>query len=138
MSQPKISKNFKNKGRDFRFKPIENYLFHCWVKITVGNPNSNSAISLEMMRFCFKIVHVPGPALVTADALSRSPVDTPSAAVEEKVELTDYFLCMDVNALPATQKSLAGIKAELAEDPVFVTTMNYVKRGWPQKSKLSP
>jgi len=91
-----------------------------------------------MMRFCFKIVHVPGPALVTADALSRSPVDTPSAAVEEKVELTDYFLCMDVNALPATQKILAGIKAELAEDPVFVTTMNYVKRGWPQKSKLSP
>jgi len=63
-----------------------------------------------MMRFCFKIVHAPGKALVLAVALARAPVHAPSAA-EEKAELADHFLCMVVNALPATPKCLAEKRA---------------------------
>jgi len=93
-------------------------------------PPRTQPYRLRLIRFCFKIVHVPDKALVIADALSR--------AEEEKAELADHFLCMELNALPATQKRFAEIKAMLAEYPVSVTIANYVTRGWPQKSKLSP
>jgi len=65
---------------------------------------------LRLMRFCLKIVHVPDKNLVIADALPRAPVNAPSAAENEKVELANHFLCMEVTALSVTQKRLAEMK----------------------------
>ena len=62
---------------------------------------------LHMMRYTFNITHVPGKALITADALSRAPLQfelTESFNLQESAEI---FISAVVEALPANADCLA-------------------------------
>ena len=86
---------------------------------------------LRMMRFSPKICYVPGKQQVTADALSRAPVEEPVAAdvllVEEANSLADH----GVENLPATSRKLKEISVAQQADEECQQVVQFVKHGWP-------
>ena len=91
-------------------------------------------LRMRLLRFHFTISHVPGKNLVTADALSRAPLQpTPSHAKEEEIDLyVDSVLLQ----LPATDKRLEEISAKQQEDPVCKKLLEYCEEGWPDFHKI--
>ena len=90
---------------------------------------------MRLMRFDFKICHVPGKYLYTADALSRSPLEGDGEHELEK-EVEYYVNAVIVN-FPASDARLEEIRCELKTDEVLKVVMYYVEHGWPKdKAKL--
>ena len=88
------------------------------------------------MRYDYKIKHVAGKELYTADAFSRSPVEMSTLRDSElSVETECYANNILVN-LPASDSRLNEIRRELKKDDTLTVIMHYVQYGWPQeKSK---
>ena len=82
---------------------------------------------LRLMRFQFKIVHVPGKELNTADALSRAPLNT--VGDQDRSDQVDAYVDATVNGLPATQKRLEEIRAEQERDEVSIQLKAYCQHG---------
>ena len=92
---------------------------------------------MRLMRYMYTIAHVPEKSLVTTDALSRGPHERP--LTEAEVLLTDEVTAqanLVVGALPATEKSLAEIKARQLEYDVCRQVMRYYAEGWPSRPSL--
>ena len=70
------------------------------------------------MRFSYTIVHVPGKSLCTADALSRSPVNTISCSDSKFQQEVDAYFNLLIHNLPPTDKRLLDIQYQQDEDPV--------------------
>lgn len=88
------------------------------------------------MRFSYTIVHVPGKNLCTADALSRSPVNTTSCSDSKFQQEVDAYVNLLIHNLPATDKRLLDIQSQQDEDPVCQRLKKYCQEGWPDKSSL--
>ena len=91
---------------------------------------------MRLFRFSFSIRHIPGKELVTADALSRQPILTPSKVdqiVEEEVE---HFTSLFSETLPASEKRLEEIKVLQNEDTASSQTKTYVTTEWPKSHLL--
>ena len=72
---------------------------------------------LRLLRFTYKMVYVPGKALITADALSRAPIKRP---LSEEEQCLEGEVQVSINAvrdsLPASQTKLQQIAEEQQQD----------------------
>ena len=89
---------------------------------------------LKMMAYSYSIVYTPGKSLVLADALSRSPIDTDVATVDELKD-SDFVLGL-VDELPIATNRMNRIKAALLEDELGVLLSKYITQGWPDRKNL--
>lgn len=88
------------------------------------------------MRFDYSIVHVPGKSLCTADALSRSPVNTTSCSDSKFQQEVDAYVNLIINNLPVNDSCLKEIQCQQDEDQVCQKLKIYCQEGWPGKSSL--
>ena len=92
---------------------------------------------LRLMRFNYTVIHVPGKSLCTADALSRSPVNTGSHSDSKFQHETDAYVNPLIQNLPATDKRLTEIQSQQDQDPVCQKLKKYCQDGWPDRSSLT-
>ena len=88
---------------------------------------------LCMMRCSFNITHVPGKTLITADALSRAPLQFESTESFNLQESAETFISAVVEALPASADRLAQIATAQSTDPILQQVTKYCQEGWPAK-----
>ena len=86
---------------------------------------------MRMMRFAPTVVHVPGKEQITADALSRAPVDGPDSQDATLVDNVEIFTAQTLDLLPASQKKLLEIRDAQREDAILRQVVQYVQAGWP-------
>ena len=86
---------------------------------------------IRLMKFNFKISHVPGKLLYTADALSRSPLPT-FEDIDNLRESTELCVQTLMTHIPSSHKRLEEIRQELKKDDTLSAVMNYVLTGWPK------
>jgi len=82
---------------------------------------------MKLMRFTYTISHIPGKDLTIVDALSRSPVSSPTS------EDVDAFVDSIMQNLPETEKQLQQIEKAQKEDAVRSQLIKYCQEGWPNK-----
>ncbi|XP_063750626.1 uncharacterized protein K02A2.6-like [Eleginops maclovinus] len=94
---------------------------------------------LRLLRFTYKIEHVPGKKLITADALSRAPIQAPPTPEDEQLE---EDVCVSINLImehfPASEQRLVQIKTAQDSDDVCKRLKGMVQTGWPQNRKALP
>uniref|UniRef100_A0A4W5K9F3 ribonuclease H n=1 Tax=Hucho hucho TaxID=62062 RepID=A0A4W5K9F3_9TELE len=92
---------------------------------------------LRLLRFTYKMVYVPGKALITADALSRAPIKRP---LSEEEQCLEGEVQVSINAvrdsLPASQTKLQQIAEEQQRDPICRQIVQQCKKGWPRQEEL--
>lgn len=94
---------------------------------------------LRLLRFTYDVVHVPGKCLITADTLSRAPVQHTLTQEEEDNERdVKVFVDMIVQSLPATEARLKVIEEKQKADPICAKLIRYCETEWPQKIDLPP
>ncbi|XP_029701916.1 uncharacterized protein K02A2.6-like [Takifugu rubripes] len=95
---------------------------------------------LRLLRFTYKIEHVPGKNLITADALSRAPIRAPLLPEEKQLEKdVGAYVNQVVEHLPASEGRLAQIRTAQDTDSVCNRLKNLVQNGWPdQRKALTP
>ena len=91
---------------------------------------------MRMMRFDFKITHVPGKDLTIADTLSRAPASISTKDDQLLQSEADVYVQAAMLALPATEKRLNEIRKKQKEDQVCDQVMRSCKRGWPTVKSL--
>ncbi|XP_063077523.1 uncharacterized protein K02A2.6-like [Engraulis encrasicolus] len=94
---------------------------------------------LRLLRFTYTIEHVPGKKLVTADALSRAPIQAPPTPEDKQLE---EDVCVSINTimehLPASEQRLVQIRAAQDADDVCKRLKCMVQTGWPRNKKALP
>ena len=92
---------------------------------------------LRLLRFTYKMVYVPGKALITADALSRAPIKRP---LSEEEQCLEGEVQVSINAirdsLPASQTKLQQIAEEQQRDHICQQIVQQCKKGWPRQEEL--
>lgn len=93
---------------------------------------------LRLLRFNYKIIHVPGKQLFTADALSRAPQGLEdrkanSSLQDECCAYIDHIL----QHLPATESKLAHIREAQSMDSTCKQLKTLTKKAGPLKEKAS-
>ena len=86
---------------------------------------------LRMMRYNPEILHVPGKRQISADALSRAPVNSPNTSDVQFCEEVETFACSTVDQLPATAQRLQEIIEAQRNDEVCMQVRGYCQAGWP-------
>ena len=92
---------------------------------------------IRLMRFQYRIVHVPGKTLYIADTLSRAPVITTST--EEVEKDTETFVQAVISSIPASKNYMhmdEYRKAQL-QDTICSQLMEFCKSGWPSHTRLN-
>ena len=79
---------------------------------------------------------VHGKNLTIADALSRAPESSPSAADEALQQETTSYVNLIMENLPATEKRLQEIRQHQEADSVCQKIMHFCRSGWPHKNSL--
>ena len=90
---------------------------------------------IRLMRYSYKIVHIPGKDLVVPDALSRAPCGNLPSTRELEEEVTSYAQFI-TSELPLTNSYLSKIKEEQIADSVCMQLIEFCNTEWPDKSKL--
>ena len=91
---------------------------------------------MRLMRYEYKIVHVPGKELYTADALSRAPLTSTTADdtyFQQEVKIYANFV---MTSLPASDQKLDFIRSHQEVDEVCRQLRMYVEEVWPEKHRL--
>ena len=86
---------------------------------------------MQLMRFDYDIVHIPGKELHTPDALSRTPMRENSGEDITLEDETQCYVNSIIDAIPATDARLDEIRRELRNDPVCQKVMTYCLSEWP-------
>ena len=84
---------------------------------------------IRLMRFLYKINHVPGKMLYIADTLSRAPLSTHSA---DGVETdTEMFVQAVISGIPANKQYLDDCRKAQSQDRICSQLLEFRKSGWP-------
>ena len=87
---------------------------------------------LRMARYDYRVHHVPGKQLYTADTLSRAPVLTHGdSSLQSEVEAF-------VNGITQTPQRLDEYRRAQEQDPVCQQIKEYCQQGWPRKGLVKP
>ena len=84
---------------------------------------------LRLMRFSYKIDHIPGKQICTADTLSRAPDSEPDKADTDLQTEVNAFVNIVMENFPATAEKLQKIKSCQDEDPVCQQIKKVLPRG---------
>lgn len=90
---------------------------------------------MRLMRFHYRIVHVPGKELSTADALSRAPLMEPSTEDMKLQEDVYLFVNQVVDGLPVTDVRRDEIRKHQEEDEICCQIKQFSQEGWPERVK---
>ena len=83
---------------------------------------------IRLMRFLYKINHVPGKMLYIADTLSRAPLSTHSA---DGVEIdTEMFVQAVISGIPANKEYLDDYRKAQSQDRIYSQLLEFCKSGW--------
>jgi hypothetical protein len=94
---------------------------------------------LRLLRFTYDIVNVPGKSLITADTLSRAPIEHTFIQEERENEAAvTVFVDAVTQSLPATEPRLKEILERQKTDPVCAKLIRYCEMGWPERHMLPP
>ena len=92
---------------------------------------------LKLARFDYTVSHIPGKLLVTADTLSRAPIDDEEQGLVD-TDQTECFVSQIVESLPASKTRLEQIRLAQEEDHVCRAVRDYCRVGWPKKGQVEP
>ena len=90
---------------------------------------------LQLKRFSYSIVHVPGKELYTADTLSRAPL--PSSGKPEH-DYIEQFVVTVVSTLPANADRLQEYHTAQPNDADCAQLIQLCRNGWPQRKQQVP
>ena len=99
---------------------------------------------MRLLRFDFTISHVPGKSLMTADTLSRAPLDKGPIDSDERDERhkekelrkeAEAYLRAILIYLPASDARLDEIRSELKKDEILKVVIHHVEHGWPENRR---
>ena len=88
------------------------------------------------MCYDYKIVHVPGKDLYTANALSSAPltsVTVDDAFLQQEIKI---YANLVMTSLPALDQMFDYIRRHQEEDKVCRQLCTYVEEVWPEKHDL--
>jgi transposase InsO family protein len=85
---------------------------------------------MRLMRFNPTAEYAPGKTLVTADALSRSPVGDAQDGGDTNVDVECYVASI-INNMPATERRMDSIRAATVVDDTLQAVTRYIQSGWP-------
>jgi len=92
---------------------------------------------LQLMRFDFVMLHVPGKHLHTADALSRAPLKNSVGQIDhEQADDIEFHVRAVVSALPTSSSCVDIYRVAQAEDIICSALISYCTNGWPDKHSL--
>lgn len=94
---------------------------------------------MRLMTYSYTIHHVPGKTLLTADTLSRAPVNSSirsSNAAKSLMEDTNIYVHSIMCNLPASATYLAELRDQLKADSTCSQVMAMCQSGWPEYSTL--
>lgn len=91
-------------------------------------------LRLKLMRYQFRVLHVPGKLLATADTLSRAPLGQVLPAVGA-VELFVESVVQSIQDKSPVR--LDRLRQEQASDGECVILLKYCEQGWPVKPKVA-
>ena len=89
-----------------------------------------------LMKFSYRISHVPDKNLVIADTLSRSPATQISIVDQEFMKEVDAYVNMIIASIPGTDRMLQDIKSAQSTDPTCQRILEYLQAGWPKKHQV--
>ena len=93
---------------------------------------------MRLMKYSFKILYVPGKELVTADTLSREPLDKQlSKEVERLNEDLNLYVSHILESFQGTQRILDELRLHQQNDEVCRKLFEFCIEGWPDKTKLN-
>ena len=90
---------------------------------------------LKLDRFDYRIVHIPGKEIYTADTLSRAPISSEISDLNLEEE-AKMLMEMSIRHLPASPKRLDEYRSAQIADHVCSTIINYCQHGWPEKKYI--
>ena len=92
---------------------------------------------MRLMRYSYRIVHVPGKDLCTADALSRAPLYQSLTKDEKQLNAElNLYVSHVIDCLPTTERRLQEIRLQQDEDEICSKLKEFCGEGWPEKHCL--
>ena len=93
---------------------------------------------MRLMKYSFKIIHVPGKKLVTADTLLRASLNKQLSTEDERLnEDLNLYVSHILESFPATERKLDELRLHQQNDEVCRKLFEFCTKGWPDKSKLN-
>ena len=93
---------------------------------------------IRLMRFNGVCEHVPGKALVVADALSRCNILPPTCSDELKVDDVESSVVEIARTWPVSSQKLKEIALETSKCPDMSLVHRFTQEGWPDYAKDVP
>ena len=91
---------------------------------------------LRMMAYSYTVKYTPGPKLVLADALSRSPLSTEENIDHDSHSAESRLVLELVDSLPISAGRLERFKTSLLADDTGRALVHYIEYGWPKFTDL--
>ena len=88
---------------------------------------------LRLMRYRYKVIHIAGKEMYTADTLSRATGNIAARSLRADVEAFVYSI---MSNLPATEHRLEEIREAQHDDEVCAKIREYTLGGWPDRHKV--
>ena len=89
-----------------------------------------------LMKFSYRISHVPGKHLVIANTLSCSPATQILIVDREFTKEVDAYVNMIIASILATDRMLQDIKSAQSTDHTCQRILEYLQAGWPIKHQV--